>query len=317
MFCTNCGKEIKEGNRFCTNCGKPVNGNKNIRKLIIIGIIIILIIVSIILIIILYNKKQNNEVQSNDTMNIMNNEETNNYTDVGNNVNTNTTIENNIEELKLQNLDFEVLLKQNGDMEVTETWNIEILDTNTLFKTFELDKNKYDGVANVKVEEILSDGSIKEFKQIDTEMYHVTPDSYYALINSNNQFEIAWGVNAKNEVKTYKITYTIEGAVKLYNDCAELYWTFLGTGFNIPIESLSGKISTEVKSNEEILMWGHSNNYENGNVKKIGTDIIFTMNDFQPNDYLEIRLALPKELFNINEHSNINKLEQIMQEEQR
>lgn len=24
MFCTNCGKEIKEGNKFCTNCGYKV-----------------------------------------------------------------------------------------------------------------------------------------------------------------------------------------------------------------------------------------------------------------------------------------------------
>ena len=25
MFCTNCGKEIKEGNNFCTNCGTKIN----------------------------------------------------------------------------------------------------------------------------------------------------------------------------------------------------------------------------------------------------------------------------------------------------
>lgn len=24
MFCTNCGNEIKNGNKFCTNCGKEV-----------------------------------------------------------------------------------------------------------------------------------------------------------------------------------------------------------------------------------------------------------------------------------------------------
>ena len=29
MFCTNCGKELKEGDSFCTNCGKAVNNNNN------------------------------------------------------------------------------------------------------------------------------------------------------------------------------------------------------------------------------------------------------------------------------------------------
>jgi uncharacterized membrane protein YvbJ len=25
MFCNNCGKEAKEGNRFCNNCGSPID----------------------------------------------------------------------------------------------------------------------------------------------------------------------------------------------------------------------------------------------------------------------------------------------------
>lgn len=54
-------------------------------------------------------------------------------------------------EQTLNNLDFDVELLENGDMQVTETWDIEIYDTNTLFKTFKYDADLFD---NVSVEEI-------------------------------------------------------------------------------------------------------------------------------------------------------------------
>lgn len=295
MFCTNCGKEIKEGSNFCPNCGKKISTHKFIPYIVLL----VLFILIIAILLIYFLKKDNNNTVGN-------------YSD-----NSNITEEYNIKELKLRNLDYEILLKQNGNMEVTEIWNIEILDTNTLYKTFTLDPNKFDGITNVKVEEILDKNNTKKFTQIDTEMYQVTQDCYYALINSNGQFEIAWGINTKNKVKTYKITYTIEGAVKLYNDCGELYWMFLGSDFNIPIDNIRGKISTEIESDKEILAWSHSNNYENGTIKKSGKNIVFTMNNFRPKDYFEIRLALPKEMFTMAEHSNIDRLEQIIQEENR
>ena len=45
--------------------------------------------------------------------------------------------------LYLNNLEYYVQIKENGDMDVTETWDIDISDTNTLYKTFELDDDKY------------------------------------------------------------------------------------------------------------------------------------------------------------------------------
>ena len=41
--------------------------------------------------------------------------------------------------LYLDNLDFYAEIDKKGNMNVTETWNIDVSNTNTLYKTFELD----------------------------------------------------------------------------------------------------------------------------------------------------------------------------------
>ena len=59
MFCSKCGKEIKEGNTFCTYCGqkveenikkeKKLSGNKKILIIITVIVMIILIVAGIVI----------------------------------------------------------------------------------------------------------------------------------------------------------------------------------------------------------------------------------------------------------------------------
>ena len=83
--------------------------------------------------------------------------------------------------LNLKNLDFDVNVNDDGSMDVVETWNIRISDTNTLFKTFKTDSKKYSSISDVKVKEI-TNGESKEFEEIDELMYHVTKDCYYGMM---------------------------------------------------------------------------------------------------------------------------------------
>ena len=46
-------------------------------------------------------------------------------------------------DLYLNSLNFDVQINSDGSMDVVETWNIDIRYTNTLYKTFEKDKDKY------------------------------------------------------------------------------------------------------------------------------------------------------------------------------
>ena len=74
--------------------------------------------------------------------------------------------------LNLKKLDYQVQLNTDGTANVVETWTIDIEDTNTLFKTFEIDTSKYKEITNVGVQEVKNLGNVN-FTRIYQEKYHV------------------------------------------------------------------------------------------------------------------------------------------------
>ena len=97
------------------------------------------------------------------------------------------------------------------------------------------------------------------FTRINEEMYHVTKNCYYGLINSNGRYEIAWGINEDSGTKTYKVHYTVKDAVKTHNDCSELYWQFIGDEFEKNISNVQGtiKLPSSVSNIENLKVWAH------------------------------------------------------------
>ena len=61
-------------------------------------------------------------------------------------------------DLYLNSLNFDVQINSDGSMDVVETWNIDISDTNTLFKTFKKDRSKYTAITDGSVSKISSSG---------------------------------------------------------------------------------------------------------------------------------------------------------------
>ena len=208
-----------------------------------------------------------------------------------------TTIKSNASSnLHLNELAFDASINTDGSMNVTETWDIEIEDTNTLFKTFKTDMSKYSDITNVQVSEI-TNGSTRNFTKINTLMYHVTKDSYYGMINDDGNFEIAWGVGLDDSsaTKKYQISYTIEDAIAKYNDYAELYWQFVGSDFEINADKITGTITlpSQAPSKDEIKVWGHTEDL-NGEIYVTDLDkISFELDGFNSGRYVEIRTLFP------------------------
>ena len=73
--------------------------------------------------------------------------------------------------LKMNDLKFEITVNEDASMNVTEIWDIKIKDTNTLFKTFKKDIDKYTSITDVIVTNMETNTKLKE---IDEYMYHVT-----------------------------------------------------------------------------------------------------------------------------------------------
>ena len=221
--------------------------------------------------------------------------------------------------LYLNNLDFNAQINQDGSMNVVETWDISINETNTLFKTFKTDKSKYSSITDVKVSEIEGEKE-KEFTEINTLMFHVTKDSYYGLKNDDGNFEIAWGVGLDNSraTKKYKISYKVNDAIAKYQDYAELYWQFVGSDFEVSCENVTGTIllPQNASSKEDIKVWGHTEGL-NGEIYATATNKIeFEVNEFVSGRYIEIRTLFPTSMItNSGRTYSKNRLDEVVEEE--
>ena len=222
-------------------------------------------------------------------------------------------------DLELRNLKYNVKLNSDGSANVTETWGIAIEDTNTLFKTFEIDKTKYSGITNVSLVET-TDVTSKPFTQIYQEKYHVNKNCFYALTNSKGQFEIAWGVHEDDDYarRTFEINYTIIDAIKNYADCSEFYWQFISTESAIPARKVTGVITlpTNVLVDDEFRVWAHGP--LNGNIKKTTNNtVIFEVENLSSRTMLEARVVTPTYVFSSNKNvSSQSKLNNILSQEQ-
>lgn len=218
--------------------------------------------------------------------------------------------------LYLDNLDFYAEIDKNGNMNVTETWNIDVSNTNTLYKTFELDSNKYSNITNVKVSEV----GKGNFTKTNTWAYHLTKNYYFGGINNEGDFEIAWGVGLDNSsaTKIYKISYTVVDAIAKYNDCTEMYWQFLGDDFEISADKITGtiKLPSKANSKEDIRVWGHVATL-NGEIYATSEDTVeFSLDNYSGGNYVEVRIATPTEIFGtVSRTYNKDMLSNITEEE--
>ena len=221
-------------------------------------------------------------------------------------------------DLYLKNLTYNVKLNSDGTADVTEIWDIDIEDTNTLFKTFKIDTSKYKNITNVSLIET-TDGKYKPFTQIYEEKYHVDKDCFYALINKKGDFEIAWGVHENNDRRTFEMNYTIVDAVKNYQDISEFYWQFISNKSEIPAKYISGTITLpdNVLNAEDLRIWAHGP--LNGNIYKTSNNSLkFEVSSLKKRTMLEVRVVTPTYLFSDNYNKvSENKLEEILEEEQR
>ena len=222
-------------------------------------------------------------------------------------------------DLFLNLLQFEAQIQEDGSMLVTEYWDIDIEDTNTLYKTFKLDNSRYSTITDVTVTDI-TNGQNQPFRKIDQEMYHVTKNCYYGLVNKNGMFEIAWGVGLDNSsaTKEYKIQYTVEDAIAKYQDKAELYWQFVGEDFEVNAQKVVGTITLpqSATSKDEIRVWGHTEDL-NGEIYVVDSNTIeFEVDGRNAGNFIEVRTLFPTEMItSTNRGANKERLQKVIQEE--
>lgn len=217
------------------------------------------------------------------------------------------------------NLDYDVTINKDGSMNVIETWDVYVSETNTLFKEFD-SKNGYFEFSDVKVKKVDGEKEIP-LKEVFVEQYHVDEGSFYGLRKSNGNFEIAWNVGLDNskDNRIYKMYYTVKDVVKVYDDCTEFYWQFLSSNNTMAGENITGRIKlpNSVSDIEKLRVWGHG--LFTAEIKKDSKDTVsFSLYQLLPYNMLEVRVATEENIYtDCTNIYNEKKLSNILDEEQR
>lgn len=168
-------------------------------------------------------------------------------------------------DLKINRLDINAVILDNGDVEVTESFLYKFKGSyNGIFREYELSGCDDYLINTVTVTD--SSNNEVEFK--------------YGQSGAPNTFDINYNYGStnlkiympsKNEKKKVTINYTIKGAVDKYNDCGFLYWNFYDVPKDSKVKAGTLKVSlNNAKFDEEAFFYkiygdGKIENYNNEN----------------------------------------------------
>lgn len=215
----------------------------------------------------------------------------------------------------------------NGDLEVNE---LIVLDgtfngyeREVAFKNLAL--NSYDDI-NFEHDAIYNANGISNYKVQAINVNKVSFDTFNENFN-----EIKVDVKESLDSTTYRmyyrtddkktaflLSYTIDDAVVIHNDVAELYWTFIGQDYIDEINNLNIRVYLPNEDNSDYFrIWAHGdltgeiNKYDNFYIEA-------TANRIFPNSPVDIRTTFDKSLINEEstlDHSNTDALDKIIEVE--
>ena len=216
---------------------------------------------------------------------------------------------------RIKNRTINVLVQADGDIYVEDIWDINIVDSSTLYQSFnEAGLNNF---SDIKVSYLDKDDKwvyMKENKRISRDGRE--PLNYYHAGYFQNNYEIAWGVGLENSRgrRQYKIEYTLKGATKKYLDIAEYYHMFVGKDFEIPIENFQATIIFPAPLKEETAyIFGHG--AETGQINFNQGKVQVKARNVKKNTFIEARVLFPKGIIYMAPEIKINRKEKILAEE--
>lgn len=108
------------------------------------------------------------------------------------------------------------------------------------------------------------------------------------------QFRARWDFSARNERRTFHISYRIINGILSYPEISELYWQIIGTEVDRPTAraEVVVHLPQPVADLDQLLVFGHGPLSGRSEIID-GQTVRFVANDIAANQYLEIRLIWP------------------------
>ncbi len=105
---------------------------------------------------------------------------------------------------------------------------------------------------------------------------------------------IRFAFRAADESRTFTISYVLDDVVTAYDDVAELYWKFIGTGWDRPSQEV--RVSVRLPGHlaaDQIRVWGHGPLH--GEAVRADGGAVLAVRNLPPSTMVEGRMVFPKE----------------------
>ncbi|MCI8575684.1 MAG: DUF2207 domain-containing protein, partial [Bacilli bacterium] len=197
---------------------------------------------------------------------------------------------------------------KNSKLEDYEPGNINY--ANSAIYNAEGIKNVVLKTRNVTNELISYDTFTKKFETLTKVVSEKSAkDGNYIYRKDNDLHSYKMYQSADDEKIAFLISYTIDKAVVIHNDIAELYWTFIGNGFTDKINNLEIKIHVPASTKKEDLhFWFHGDLTGESSLLDDQT-ILAEMKSLDRKSIIDARIVFPKELITTPERLRTSKTE--------
>ena len=204
----------------------------------------------------------------------------------------------------INNIEITVNVNKNGVANITETWDVEVYDTNEMYRTyFNLNTSKIENLT-VKDEKNIKYEFIDDW-DIDADGDQKAGKCGIYFNEKYGETDICWGIQT-NGKHVYTINYDITNFIKQKMGYQTINFKFLSSGINPLPKKASIIIQTESKFNEkntDVEGVGFE-----GETKIENNKIIFNAsNGLKKQDYMEVNI-------DFNDDSILTKSEEISQD---
>lgn len=201
------------------------------------------------------------------------------------------------EEERIINRDMKILVQTDGKVYVEDIWDINVVDSSTLFITF--DRATKSNFSDIKVSYLKENSSTwaPMIQNNSISLDGKEPLNFFHAETYAGQFEIAWGVGLEGSRarRQYKIEYIVDGPTIKYADTAQYYHMLVGKKFKIPIENFSALITFPAPLREETSqIWGHG--APSGTIFFKDGKVEIKAKKVPINTFIEGRVIFPREI---------------------
>ena len=239
----------------------------------------------------------------------------------------------------IENILIDAQIKENGDMDVTELlvldgvfngYEREITYRNSRLEYHEPINYASDaiynakGITNMRIKAgnittkevsyaILNNNDFLPLTKVFYDVDATNGDYFESSIQDGRAYKMYY--KSDNDTVAFLLSYTLEDAVVLHNDVGELYWTFIGAGFDDQIMDLQIRVTLPKEdTSNNFRVWAHGD--LTGNVEFLNQQtILATIKKVAPNTAIDVRLTFASSLLDSNlvtKKTNVSSLDQII-----